>query len=568
MPAMESTRASKFVPDTHTSLPTPCFATLAGSVEKMHEVITLQLGQPSNYLATHFWNAQEAYFTYSDDEESPVNHDVHWRPGIATDGSDTYMPRTVIYDLKGGFGSMRKINALYDAQDDQPPQALWNGKTVVQKQTPIEVAEYQQSLEKGEVPMGLTPGSVRYWSDFNRVFMHPRSVVQLNDYELNSSIQPFERWQTGEELFAELDKEHDLLDRDLRPFVEEADHMQAIQVFTTIDDAWGGFASRYAERLRDEYAKSVVWVWGLQDSGVGLNREKRLLRMSNKARTLTELYKQASVLIPFSMPRSPASHRGLSSQLDTTSRWHTSALLATALETATLPSRLKRGPNSDSMDGMAEWLNVMGKQTIATLQMDVVHEKPDDSSSDPRRRPDVLKRYAIDGGYEYDGNEDTTQAARGMDLPIDFTAHDEFASPSRQNGHKSRRHIFGQTVAVRGISPSEEDAPTQDRRFARQHQGSGKAAVRSYFSDLRFPQPDSFPLIYATASGEASKGALPIIGSLTTDSATSDRLKLLRANVARSIGVEDREALSNELAQMAEEYHEGWSSGSDDGDDD
>lgn len=147
-----------------------------------------------------------------------------------------------------------------------------NGKTVVQKQTPIGVAEYQQSLEKGEVPAELTPGSVRYWSDFNRVFMHPRSVVQLNDYELSSSIQPFERWQTGEELFAELDKEHDLLDRDLRPFVEEADHMQAIQVFTTIDDAWGGFAARYSERLRDEYAKSVVWVWGLQDSGMGLNR--------------------------------------------------------------------------------------------------------------------------------------------------------------------------------------------------------------------------------------------------------------------------------------------------------
>lgn len=24
----------------------------------MHEIVTLQLGQKSNYLATHFWNAQ------------------------------------------------------------------------------------------------------------------------------------------------------------------------------------------------------------------------------------------------------------------------------------------------------------------------------------------------------------------------------------------------------------------------------------------------------------------------------------------------------------------------------
>ena len=26
--------------------------------QKMHEIVTLQFGQKSNYLATHFWNAQ------------------------------------------------------------------------------------------------------------------------------------------------------------------------------------------------------------------------------------------------------------------------------------------------------------------------------------------------------------------------------------------------------------------------------------------------------------------------------------------------------------------------------
>jgi len=36
----------------------------------------------------------------------------------------------------------------------------------------------------------------------------------------------------------------------------------------------------------------------------------------------------------------------------------------------------------------------------------------------------------------------------------------------------------------------------------------------------------------------------------------------------RSIGLEDREMIGNDLAEMADEYHEGWSSGSDEGDDD
>lgn len=195
------------------------------------------------------------------------------------------MPRTVVYDLKGGFGSLKKINALYDIADesgggDAQAQAqaaatsssLWGGRTVVQKADPIATSAYQQSLDAGLAPAPLTTSSVRYWSDFNRVYYHPRSIVQLNDYELHSSLMPFERWETGEELFAGLDKEHDIVDRDLRPFIEEADQMQGIQVMTTVDDAWGGFASKYVERLRDEYGKTTVWVWGLQEGFQGVNR--------------------------------------------------------------------------------------------------------------------------------------------------------------------------------------------------------------------------------------------------------------------------------------------------------
>lgn len=252
----------------------------------MHEIITLQLGQQSNYLATHFWNAQESYFTYADNDEALINHDVHWRPGIGADGAETFTPRTVVYDLKGGFGSLKKINALYEIADDdnnnnngpQQQQAgsssssLWGGRTVVQKADPIAPSAYQQSLDAGLAPPALTTETVRYWSDFNRVFYHPRSIVQLNEYELNSSLAPFERWEAGEELFASLDKEHDIVDRDLRPFVEEADQMQGIQVMATLDDAWGGFASRYVERLRDEYGKTTVWVWGLHEGFEGVNR--------------------------------------------------------------------------------------------------------------------------------------------------------------------------------------------------------------------------------------------------------------------------------------------------------
>jgi hypothetical protein len=143
---------------------------------------------------------------------------------------------------------------------------------VVHRQDAIQPSTYQEHLDAGLEPPELTTNSVRYWSDFNRVYYHPRSVVQLNDYELNSTLAPFERWATGGELFASLDKEHDLLDRDLRPFVEEADQLQGLQLVSTFDDAWGGFASQYVERLRDEFGKTVIWAWGLQDTRSGIAR--------------------------------------------------------------------------------------------------------------------------------------------------------------------------------------------------------------------------------------------------------------------------------------------------------
>ena len=140
-----------------------------------------------------------------------------------------------------------------------------DGQEVLQKQNPIPQSDYQRSLDQGTSAPLLTTETVRYWSDYNRVFYHPRSIVQLNDYEINSQIMPFEDWNIGEELFNELDKEHDLLDRDVRPFVEECDQLRALQMFTGVDDAWGGFGARYIDRLRDEYGKKSIWVWALED---------------------------------------------------------------------------------------------------------------------------------------------------------------------------------------------------------------------------------------------------------------------------------------------------------------
>ncbi|KAJ4398487.1 mtDNA inheritance, partitioning of the mitochondrial organelle [Neurospora sp. IMI 360204] len=482
------------------------------------------------------------------------------------------MPRTVIYDLKGGFGSMAKTNALYnDLEEGQTPQALWNGPTVLQKQPTIPQSAYQQSLDAGLEPPPLSTDSVRYWSDFNRVFYHPRSVVQLNEYELNSSIMPFERYATGEDLFASLDKEHDLLDRDLRPFIEEADQMQGIQVMTGLDDAWGGFAAKYLERVRDEYGKMAVFVWGNEQESVragGLSREKRLLRLANKARTLTEVYKHASVVVPFTVP---ATLPG-SVALNGGSQWHSTALLVAAMESVTLPSRLRDAANRDTMGTLADTLNAMGKQNVASLAMRFA-PPPTEEEGGMEWTNDLRQRQLFSQKSSGHAAVMAKENPEGVFLDINFTPSDQLDYVRRRGGGDDNRpRVFSQVLTSRGYEIDEQAQEAkeaeEDERFRRK--SSYEPVTRSYHTSLRFPLLDSFPQIFKDDNGELLKRGegLNVTSSLSTDASVCKRLKLLGTTVVRSIGMEDREQLGNELAEMADEYHEGWSSGSDDGDDD
>ncbi|ETS83380.1 Protein dml-1 [Pestalotiopsis fici W106-1] len=533
----------------------------------MREIITLQLGQQSNYLGTHFWNTQESYFTYGEEGESPVDHDVHFRPGIGSDGTETYMPRTVIYDLKGGFGSMRKINALYEAEDGEPT-ALWNGQTVVQKQQPIELSAYQESLDTGAAAPELTTGSVRYWSDFSRVFYHPRSIVQLNEYELNSSLMPFEKWSMGEELFSSLDKDHDIVDRDLRPFVEEADQMQGVQVMTGIDDAWGGFAAKYLERLRDEYGKTPIWVWGLQEPTNGLPRDKRLLKLVNKARALADMNSQASLVIPLGVPQRLPS----SISLDRSSPWHVSALFNAAMESTSLYTRMRmtNQANSTSLGNAADLLNVFGKQVIVNMQLSLIeppkpaHNGTNGAMQLPTGRGEMYDRL---NALEFEEHQSDSGSPSGVTkLEVDLSSLEENITSSAGARGGRKPHLFSQLSTARGedaLKGFDDDEPLENeyRRFER-------PKTHKFQSQLMYPMLDSYPRVFRDREGDSIRNPVSMRTVLSTDSSVTDKMKGLRTTVLRSIGLEDREDIGNELAEIAEGYKEGWSSGSDDDDDD
>ncbi|KAM0248156.1 hypothetical protein ACHAQJ_009573 [Trichoderma viride] len=489
----------------------------------MREIVTLQLGNLSNYVATHFWNTQESYFTYSEDEKSHVDHNIHWRAGIGEDGSDTFLPRTVVYDLKGGFGPLRKVNPMYDASgEDAALASLWPGKPAIHKQNALSSIDYQRDLDAGVKPGKLTTSDVRYWSDFSRVYYHPKSLVQLYDFELHSSIMPFERFSMGTELFESLEKESEIVDRDWRPFVEECDQMQGVQVFTTLDDAWGGFASSYLEALRDEHPKTCIWVWGLQSPVSTIARDKRRLRLANTALSLNEACAQASMVVPLSVPegRLPS---GVA--IDSSSTWHVSALLATAVESASLQSRLRPDGKTHPVNlaDMAQCLNVSGRQTLANMRMAVGPQ-----AVDLDELPDMDLSQI---GYSKDGVKMRSSSSRA----------------------------FGRLSNIRRPDGASDESTTNQRPVI------GSTVVQNYETSLLYPLLDSFPSIYNYQPQDEN---ISVHTSLASDGSIVYKMKNLRTQVAPTISLEERENLVNGLAELGAAYEDDWSSGSDSDDDD
>ncbi|SZF01368.1 unnamed protein product [Blumeria hordei] len=546
----------------------------------MHEIITLQLGQKSNYIATHFWNTQEAYFTYEEGDESLIDHDVHFRAGTAPDGTDTFTPRTLIYDLKSGFGSLRKVNALYEIEEPTAPQELWsvlhpnprigkvnsnrNGPTVVQREPVIQKNPYQQSLEQGSDLMPIVPDSVKYWSDFSRVFFHPKSIVQLNQLDVNPNLMPFETWDAGEELFSSIDKEHDILDRDLRTFIEEADQMQAIQIFASIDDAWGGFSAKYLDRIRDEYSKTTVAFWGSADELTSIPRDKLLIRGSNSARSTSEIASQASIFTPIVLPSETMPSYVT---LGNASNWHKSALFSTALESMTLSSRLKF-MNKSRMDfsELINCLNTNGRQNISMLQMSVhqsLMQIGSLNSSSPTET-EISEQHTDMRLPSHSKHTEHSSVTNPLDLSkFDINFFPIQSSQKLRPEDSGEKNIFGQ-VEVHRLESEPTNKPDSGRGLDSQRArgAHGLSNIQKHTIPLPLPLTTSFPPIFPKAGP-----CLSLSTSLSTNTCIAEWLKKLQTIAKRAPSLDEREVLTNSLGEMAEAYEQGWDSGSDEDND-
>ncbi|ESK86503.1 protein dml1 [Moniliophthora roreri MCA 2997] len=228
----------------------------------MREILYIQAGPLANFAGTHFWNTQEQYLTYSESESFSVEHDVSFREGSDKKGNSIYCPRLLVFDRKSQFGTLARNGVLYGDDDDELPNA-WDGSSVELRQEAIPDHPYQTKLLEGESGIGESASitqDVKFWSDFNRVYYHPRSIQMLPDI---SDWQGAEGdWIHGLNSFTHFAEETDVMETSMRLFLEECDAFQGMQVIN--DTAtFGSFTHSLLSTFHDELSKAPSIVFPL-----------------------------------------------------------------------------------------------------------------------------------------------------------------------------------------------------------------------------------------------------------------------------------------------------------------
>ncbi|TIB40851.1 hypothetical protein E3P83_02565 [Wallemia ichthyophaga] len=364
----------------------------------MHEIVHISFGHSSAYSTTHYFNQQEHYFNQADCDTHNIDHDSSYRIGEGYDGSQTYTPRLLLYDLKSNFGSIKKINELYQkptSYDDSKIDTLSGLNIEYQTQQP-QRTRYQAELESGKEPSPPTSDEVASWTDFNRSYFHPRSIHQISGYVQcgtgTDGVAGFDGWELGQDVYKEYEKEFNSLDEDLRHFAEECDLLQGFHVNADVSDAWSGFSVAYLEDVRETYTKTPIvvnaherdhlfsWKQSLKNKVESENKdvEKDTRHplsntiLMNELLSLSKLESVSDLVVPLSCP-TKWNENNTDSKMN--SLFISSSILSPHLDAICLPFKLYNGgANMQQLTSQLNWRNGTKIATLTGGVGDVVNQ--------------------------------------------------------------------------------------------------------------------------------------------------------------------------------------------------
>ena len=343
------------------------------------EVITFQLGHYSNFIGSHFWNIQESAFIYDKGvTKKEINNDVLFREGLTLRREVTYTPRAIIFDLKGSLGSLKQEGVLYHNEINSDEKVFPN--IHVEQETIVDKNDFLKDLQDldEKAAVGLWQNDiyankvydldsvVNVWSDYLRIHLHPKSVQVTSRYTHDSITEPFDYFPLGQNLFKEPAFHDDLEDR-IHFFIEECDSLQGFNIFVDVNNASGGLCFDLIQELSDLYSNKCITTWGVIPPCFDDSSIDRLYQIQNMLINCVKLTELSSGFIPISTGKDILNFPNSTISMPLVNYkphipYHSSALLALNIDTASLPFRLLS--NNCSMADLLSVLTPHGRKIL------------------------------------------------------------------------------------------------------------------------------------------------------------------------------------------------------------
>lgn len=254
--------------------------------------------------------------------------------------------------------------------------SIWDPKQieVVQEQA-IEPHDYQKDLgnpeagpsDKKDYNFGET---VETWADFMYSRFHPRTVSLLDGLRHSSVENNFDTFTYGKLKWKDNYFDDNFTDK-IRSFIEECDYFQGFQMIFDCVDGFSGLATECIEHLSDEYSYSTLAFPVIPPSAPQYkNCDSAMsdsIRVANIAMAYAQLDQNTSLFVPLStMTRgwrpidNPRTFPLLS--YNPTSYYHTSAILASYLDSISIGYRHKEATSANYLPGLCSDLSNYGRK--------------------------------------------------------------------------------------------------------------------------------------------------------------------------------------------------------------
>lgn len=320
------------------------------------------------------------YTPSQENQEKEINHDVLFREGQNRLKQTTFTPRMVAFDLKGSLNTLKQEGTLYEvagqenikwlgdvtmhAEDAAPKNrflAALEGEGHSKSDEDVDEKDrIEREIEELNDPENESErqtfgpklydldSSVNVWSDYLRTQYHPKSVHIVEDYRHNTELHPFDLFPCGNQVLGNYSATCDWEDR-IHYFTEECDSLQGFHVFLDTHNGFGGLGSGLLKYFEEEFPGKGILTFGFTPADLPDDTpQSRSTRIINSALAYDAASSHSSLFVPTCLAtglwrvKEPLiefpnlSYKSMA--------YHTSAILASAIDTASVPYRLETNP--------------------------------------------------------------------------------------------------------------------------------------------------------------------------------------------------------------------------------